>query len=79
MVVGKMIFDAPEGDNGGANQYGASAFQKSKSKKAAYTDLNITRTQADNYQLMARHPEAVEKADCGEFGCCTYQCNADTR
>jgi len=60
--LGKVIVETPKGNNGGVNQYCASVPQRNKSKQATYTDLGITHKQAANYQTIAKHPEAVEKA-----------------
>jgi N6-adenosine-specific RNA methylase IME4 len=55
--IGKLIANAPNGK--GNNQHCSS---KEQSKTTIYTDLNLSRKQADNYQLIANNPEAVEKA-----------------
>ena len=60
--LGKLIVDTPKGNNAGSNQYRASVPSGNESKKSTYTNLGITHKQASNYQTIANHPEAVEKA-----------------
>jgi len=57
--LGKVIVDAPKG-SGRPSEIRSSKEQISK--QATFTDLGITHKQAANYQTIAKHPEAVEKA-----------------
>jgi hypothetical protein len=57
--LGRVIAETPKGTPGVKSELRS---LEEHNKKAAYTEMGVSHKQAANYQAIARHPEAVERA-----------------
>lgn len=63
--IGELMQSVPKSDNGGANQYRAKSTvvsKKQKPKSEAIREAGFTQKQAERFQQLASHPEAVAEA-----------------